>query len=563
MRDLATYIIDRFSDLAEKRRPWADTWDELADYYLPMSFTGDNGVLPGQAGDEHIYESTPTHALELLAASLGGLLTNPAVPWFGIKVVENTSDLGELADDQDVKEYLSDVRDRMLIMFNENAANFQSHVHELYQTHALFGTSCMYVEDDPDTVVRFSSRTIKEIYITEDYRGRVDTVFRKAMLTARHLVQEFGRDKVSAKVSEAYEKKPDTEFEVVHAVYPRVDRDPGSKLSKDMPIASVFVEKESKHVLLESGFHEMPYMVPRWSKASGEVYGRGPGLTALAQVRVLNAQAETKMIAEEKAADNPLMLPDDGFMGPINTGAGGISYYRSGTGDMIKQLPISTDFASLENSMQQRREDVRMIFQNDQLQLVGGPDMTATEARIRQEEKYRLLGPMLGRLQTEFLAPLIERVYGIMSRAGALPDIPDVLQDIEWTVSYESPVARAQRSYEAQSMQQTVEFIAPLIGEGDPFGVLDNFDPDRITRDAAEMFGMKPDWLRSEEEVQKARADRAQAMNDQANMQNMQQSADMAQKLGNTPLEGGQTTALDKLAELSGEAMPATEQELE
>ncbi len=46
----------------------------------------------------------------------------------------------------------------------------------------------------------------------------------------------------------------------------------------------------------------------------------------------------------------------------------------------------------------------------------NGPQMTATEVVQRNEEKMRLLGPVLGRLQSELLRPMIDRTFAILLR---------------------------------------------------------------------------------------------------------------------------------------------------
>ncbi len=240
---------------------------------------------------------------------------------------------------------------------------------------------------------------------------------------------------------EKLKDKPEDKVEIVHAVYPRLDRDPRSMFAADFPYACVYLETASRRLLEESGYHEMPYMAPRWSKAAGEIYGRGPGLTALSDTRVLNAMSRTALMAAEKMSDPPLMVPDDGFLGPVRTGPGGLSYYRAGSQDRIEALPVKVDLKAAEEMMEKRRQSVRRIFLNDQLTPDSGPAMTATEAVIRQSEKMRVLGPVLGRMQTEFLGPLIGRVFRILLRAGELPRLPEGLAPDMVAVEYVSPVS--------------------------------------------------------------------------------------------------------------------------
>ncbi|MBU1231191.1 MAG: head-tail connector protein [Proteobacteria bacterium] len=479
------------------RAHWLPLWAELASQIMPRKSPALGQRQPGAANDDAVFDSTPAHSLELLASALGGLLTNPALPWFDLRLGRGAP------DDEGARRFLAHCRERLLAVFNTEATGFQACVHELYLDLCLFGTAVMHVEADPDCVVRFSARPVGEVYLAEDARGVVDCIIRRYSLAARQAWRQWGRD-CSAEVRRQAENSPEERVEILHAVFPRPGRDPLSPASRDFPLASLYVEAATRHLLEESGYLEMPYMCPRWAKAPGEAYGRGPGLTALSDVRVLNAMSRTALMAAEKMSDPPLMVPDDGFLGPIHSGPGGLSYYRAGSHDRIESLPVRVDLAAIEAMTERRRQSIRRIFLADQL----APEparATATEALIRQSEKMRVLGPTLGRMQAEFLAPLIERVFNILLREGELPPWPKSLPQGSLHVDYASPIARAQRQAEAQNLDQAVRYLAPLLAQGDPFHLLDNFEPDAIARHAASLFGLPSDYLRPVEAVRQIR----------------------------------------------------------
>lgn len=526
--ELAKSLLTRFKGLEEARQPWVHTWQELTEYMLPRknSFAAspDTVSFRGQTGDERIFDSTPRHSLELLASSLGGLLTNPAMPWFDVAVKDRV-----LADSSEVRTFLQQARERMVAVFNAEDTGFQTHVHELYLDIALLGTAVMYVEADPATTVRFSTRPLGEVFVAESVRGQVDTVYRKYEVSARQAVQEWGAA-CSEETRRKAEDKPEEKVEFLHAVFPRTDRDPQGFGVRNFPYASVYLEVKANRIVEESGYLEMPYMVPRWAKAAGEIYGRGPGQTALSDTRVLNAMARTALMAAEKMADPPLMVPDDGFLGPVRSGPGGLSYFRAGTSDRIQALPVNVDLNATEEMMNQRRESIRRIFMGDQL-TVEGPAVTATEAVIRQAEKMRVLGPVLGRLQTEFLGPLIRRVFRIMVRSGELPDFPEGLTPDDLEVCYTSPVARAQKQYEAQGLSQVMEYLSPLVGSADAFGIMDNFDTDRVARHVAELFNTPSDYLKPQEAVAADREGKQQTSAEAQTTQMLASAAAIAKTL--------------------------------
>lgn len=141
--ELARSMRDRCRKLEDVRSRWVPVWRELSSYMMPRKDCFGSSAR-ADAADELIYDSTPPHALELLASALGGLLTNPAMPWFDIRPLD-----AERGDADDVRTFLAETRKRMIAVFNSENTGFQTYAHELYLDVALFGTGVMYVGDTP------------------------------------------------------------------------------------------------------------------------------------------------------------------------------------------------------------------------------------------------------------------------------------------------------------------------------------------------------------------------------------------------------------------------------
>ena len=122
-----------------------------------------------------------------------------------------------------------------------NRSNFQQEIFELYHDLITFGTAAMFIEEDDDDLLKFSTRHINEIYIAENDKGRIDTVFRKFKLSARSAIQKFGGG-LSADIENKAKKDPYEEIDILHAVYPRSDFDPKKQDKDNMPFASVYLE---------------------------------------------------------------------------------------------------------------------------------------------------------------------------------------------------------------------------------------------------------------------------------------------------------------------------------
>ena len=74
----------------------------------------------------------------------------------------------------------------------------------------------------------------------------------------------------------------------------------------------------------------------------------------------------------------------------------------------------------------------------------------------------RLLVPVLGRLQSELLQPLIIRVFSIMLRNNLFTQPPEILQGQEVDVEYVSPMALAQKGQELSSIMRGMEIFGSI-----------------------------------------------------------------------------------------------------
>ena len=278
-------------------------------------------------------------------------------------------------------------------------------------------------------------------------------------------------------------------------------------------------------VVRTGGYNEFPYLVPRWSKATGEIFGRSPSFNALPDIKTLNKAVEIGLKAWAKAIDPPLLVQDDGVIGRVRMTPAGITVIRND--GAVKPLQIGTNWQITDLKENQLRTAIRQAYYSDQLQLQEGPQMTATEVQVRYELMQRLLGPTLGRFQSEFLNPLIERVFGIMYRAGALLKEPDIIQGTKIDVEYLGPLARSQRMEESVAIERLYS-LAMNIAQIDP-AIMDNIDHDEAVRLRGKLLGVPKTVLRGKDDVDNMRTMRAEQAQ-MAQMAQEQQALGKAQK---------------------------------
>lgn len=487
--DRGEAVLRRLRGLEDKRRPFEPLWDDVGKYVLPLR--RDTGSSPGRKRQENIFDATPTRAANRLASALNSMLTPRGSRWLRGRPAGPYDSL-------DVLEWTEEVSMRIWQAFC--SSNFHPRVNEFYLDYGTIGTAVLYFDEG----FAFDVLPIWECYIDEDAWGAVDTLFRKFRLTARQAVQKFDAGNLPEDVRTASEKTPDREFEFIHAVCPRRDL-PGSGGSH--PFASVWLDSASGKVLDESGYWEFPYMVARWMKCSGEVYGRSPAIEAMPDIKNLHSMAKANLKAARLITEPPLDVEDNTYLTPIRTGAGQINRRTQGSRPLaplytVTELPVALEIQN------QLRAAVNESFYYQQLSLIDNDRMTATEVLQRTEENMRILGPNYDRLERDLLNPLVKRAYGILFRAGMILPPPEGIAGDPFV--YESPMARAQRLNDLTSINQGIAVLAPLI-QMKP-DITDTIDLDEIAREAWKLSGVSPSAIRDAKEVQAIRQERNAAM---------------------------------------------------
>ena len=542
------YIKKRCSSLESSRQTWEDHWQDILDYVMPRKADVTFVRSKGEKRTEVLFDSTAITANNLLAASLHGTLTSPSLPWFTLKLRDE-----ELMNERDVQLWLEDSGRRMYDTFNET--NFNTEVHELYLDLCSIGTGALFVEEANEGfekgAIHFNTLHIAEYFIQENVNGKVDTLYRKYKLTARQAIEEFGEENVGEKIIEASKNKPDKQFNFIHAVEPTIDYERATgKAGTKLPYHSCHCCVEDKMIVRTGGYNEFPYLVPRWSKATGEIFGRSPSYNALPDIKTLNKAVEIGLKAWAKAIDPPLLVQDDGVIGRVRMTPAGITVVRSD--GAIKPLQIGSNWQITDMKENQLRTAIRQAYYSDQLQLQEGPQMTATEVQVRYELMQRLLGPTLGRFQSEFLNPLIERTFGIMFRAGALMPEPEIIKGSKIDVEYVGPLARSQRMEEAVAIERLYS-LAMNVVQIDP-SIMDNIDHDEAIRMRAKLLGVPKTVLRGSEEVDEMREQRAEQQAMMQQQQLAQQQAETALSQGKAMSELGKPEAQEGMDQAENSA---------
>ena len=502
-------IIKRLEQLESIRQPNVDVWQDCFKYSYPLRAQGFYNELTtadnGKSKRADLTDSTTTEAVRILVSHIIEGMTPANSLWFGLTV-------GQESDAE--KRWLSNAA--RFIWENIHNANFDGEAFEALVDAVCAGWFVLYIDEAKEGGYRFQQWPIQQCYIAASQPGRpVDTVYRRFKLTAAQAKREYGEE-ISDDIKKALnENKPDTEFEFCHAIEPRTEGSKGAKLARNLPFKSCHTEVKSKKLVRESGYHEFPCAVPRWMKLPGSPYAVGAVFDALPDSKTVNEIRRLMLANLDMSLGGLWIAEDDGVLNPRNIKIGARRVIVANSVDSMKELRSSADFNTGFVSEERIQAQIRKILMADLLPPLEGQPRTAAEIYARLAHIRKMLGPVFGRLQSEYLQPLIERCFGIAYRAGVLGDPPDSLAGRNFSVKYNSPLARAQKLDEVAAIDQYVAGAAQM-AEIRP-DILDNVDLDKAMRFKAEALGVPMDLVPDEEAVQQIREQRAQQQKQEMN----------------------------------------------
>ncbi len=525
--------------LEQERTTFEPHWRELSDFIIPRgSRFLTSEANRGDRRNNKIVDPTATMANRTLSSGMMSGITSPARPWFKLATPDP-----EMMDYGPVKLWLETVQNRMNDMFNKS--NLYQSLPIIYSSLGTFGTGALAVLEDDEDVIRTMPFPVGSYYIANSPRLSVDTCFRKFSMTVRQLVREFGLNNVSSSTKSAFENGTYEKWvDVVHAVYPNMNRETGKMNAKNKAFRSVYFEVggDNDKVLRESGYDEFPIMAPRWEVNGEDVYGSScPGMIALGQVKALQLEQRRKAQQIDKQTNPPMIGPTSLKTQRVSLLPGDITYVDQVTGaeGLRPAYMVNPNLGDLLGDIQDTRQLINSAYFVDlfmMLQNVNTRSMPVEAVIEMKEEKLLMLGPVLERLNDEFLDPLIDRAFSMMARKNMLPPPPDVMQGMPLRIEYISVMAQAQKAIGLSSLERFVGFVGNLASAKPE--ALDKLDVDQAIDNYAVMSGVSPTVVVPQEQAQQTRNDRAQ-----------QQQQAMALQTGMAAVQGAKTLSEAKTAD--------------
>lgn len=503
--------------MTQQRQAFEQCWQEIDDRIQPTRQEFGNKTGPksekGKPNTEKVFDATPGLALDRFKAAMHSLVTPRAQQWHNIKPVDDS-----IAEDIEVRRYCDEVNKRLFAA--RYAANFDAEVQGCYYTSGKFGSMSMFVGERMGRGLFYRAVPMKQLYFAENQFGDVDLVHRDWFWTARQAVMMWGA-KTPRIVRDAYEnKKPEQEFRFLHCVKPRANADVSRKDYQGMEFISYYVLHDTRDIIDEGGFRTFPYPTARYDLVPGEVYGRSPCMTILPDVKMLNVMMRDIVQAAQLKALPPMIAARDGI------GGGAIrmtpAAFNPGWVDdqgRPKAMPLNVggDIGIGADLIDQKRAIVNDALLNTLFQiLVDKPNITATEAMLRAQEKGQLVGPTGSRIESEFLTKMIHREIDILAAADQLPEMPEKLIEAGglYAIEFDSPLSRARRAEEGIAIMRSFEQLSSIASVMGPEGAAQVFrrvNLDEATKTIFEINGTPAKVLYTDEELEQIDAENAQA----------------------------------------------------
>ncbi|TIU91485.1 MAG: phage tail protein, partial [Mesorhizobium sp.] len=501
--------------------------------------------------------NTINSAANRLAAGLESLIIPQSEKWHGL----STAAMNDEESDEE-KEWAEALRDFLFSLRYSANSNFVPATQACLRNVVRYGPAYLYAEEGfaPHTLIRYASIPVVEGYLCRNRWGQVDIFHRRYDRTARQAAQLLGYEKLPARIKMLVDDpaKCETKISLIQCIQPRDERKMyrlgGSYQYLDTAFASYHVLEDEEVIVRESGFRSFPVSCFNWRRYEGDPYGISPTIEALTTVREENAVRRSGLRALQQVTDPataskarldyvPVLNPGENYPGLIDD----------------QGRPLIAPIATGQNPTyafsyaESRAEEIRdMMFVNLFQTLVQNPQMTATEALIRQEEKGALLGPSGSIIQAGFASNL-DRELGILEDKGLYEEDsrflpPASLAGKAVRPTFTGPLDVLRRSAEARDTIQVVT-AAMQMAQFDP-GVMDNIDGDEALK-IVQSAGRSPQRIfRRQDEVAGIRDARAKAQAAQAGMAAIANAGKVAKDAVPAAVQARDSGLLDSLGGL-------------
>ena len=451
MRLSAEDVLKRHDKALTKKEDFRSLYEECYEFALPQRNLYDGyyeGKVGGQKKMNRVFDSTAINSTQRFANRMQSGIFPPQRKWCRL---EPGPDIPE--DRKEEAQAALDIySDKLFASLKQS--NFDIAIGEFLLDLSV-GTAVMMVQPGDDVnPLNFIPVPQFLVSFEEGANGQVDNVYRRMRLKGESIMRQWPDAVIPDDLQKKIDQKPTEDLEFIEATV--LDQKRGD-------FCYHVIHKESKTELVYRRMEESPWIVSRYAKVAGEIYGRGPLITALPDIKTLNKTLELLLKNASLAIAGVYTAADDGVLNPntvkIIPGAI-IPVARNGgpQGESLKALPRAGDFNVSQIIMNDLRMSIKRILLDESLPPDNMSARSATEVVERMKELSQNLGSAFGRLINETMIPLVTKILRVMDSRGLI-DLPLKVNGLEIKVSAVAPLAMAQSMEDVQNVLQYAQIV--------------------------------------------------------------------------------------------------------
>lgn len=482
--DLAE-ILKRKDKAVELWMQWRSIHQEAFEYCAPNRNTITT-FSEGSHKTRRIFDSTAILANQQFSNRIEGLMYPSWQQWMEYAA-------GDEVPEEDREKADTLLKEQTDIFFSHlNHSNFSTELSPALLDLGI-GTGAMLVEAgefNKGEALRFSNVPLAELYPEKPAAGAIETVFRKQKIRPINIKRLWPEAELSDELAKMAKDDPTSEVDIWNSFIFN---------PTDGLYHQVVIHEDSKHVVFTQSFATKRLIVFRSHLTPGEVFGRGPGIQTLEDVRTLNKVREFVLQNAALQISGTYTAVDDGVFNPhtfrVVPGAVNAVGTNSTQNPSLQALPKSGDIGLGGIIIEDLANNIKKAFFADPLGEITDPVRTAIEQMMRQQEMLKTSGASFGRLNSEFTEPLVAAVTEILMTLGKIEPIR--VDGREVTIRQTSPLSKAEG---AENFQNTSLWLSTLAGLLPPEIIGASVKVEDLPRSFAEDLGVDISLVRTDEE---------------------------------------------------------------
>ena len=450
-------ILKRQEMAQRKKDEFQQLYQDAYEFALPQRqlYGVWEGGSTGSKKMQRVFDSTAINSTQRFANRLQSVVFPPQRKWCRL---EPGSDIPDDRRAQ-AQAILDAYMDKMFAVLKQS--NFDIAMGEFLLDLSV-GTACMMVQPGDDvSPINFIPVPLFLVTYEEGANGQVDNVYRRMRMKGESITRQWADAKIPDEMKRRIEHKPTDDVELLEATI--YDHGRGDYCYH-------VIDKVSKQEIVYRRRDSSPWVISRYMKVAGEIYGRGPLVTALPDIKTLNKTIELLLKNASLAVAGVYTAADDGVLNPntvkIVPGAI-IPVARNGgpQGPSLTPLPRAGDFNITQLVINDLRANIKRILLDESLPPDNMSARSATEIVERMKELAQNLGSAFGRLFNETMIPVVTKILEVMDERGLI-DLPLRVNGLEVKVTPVAPLAMAQNMEEVNSIMQYAQIVQAFGAEG-------------------------------------------------------------------------------------------------